>query len=381
MTRIAHIANMYGPKSGGLKTAMRELSNEYALRGHEILLVVPGAKNDYLRVGNIRTITVAAPRIPFSGGYRIILNTRAVMGILKDFEPDVLEVSDRTTLLRVARWARRREIPTVFFAHERVDGVVRAFGNFIPYKDFLIRRWNSFTSKSVDRIVATTNFAAGEFIELGMEINNSHSSKLVSIPLGVDLEAFDPSNRFSTSESVTNLQEQFIFACTRLSKEKDPFFLIEIARSLSNLGLDIPLIIAGSGPLEKKMARVIDEENLNVVLLGFVADKEFLGNLMSRATCFLAVGPIETFGLAALESLASGTPVICRSEAAISEIICRNSGSAISRNTQLWCERILDFTYIDRETLRSHARARAEVFSWERSADMLLDLYALEASA
>jgi alpha-1,6-mannosyltransferase len=360
---------------------MRELSNEYAQRGHEILLVVPGAKNDYLRVGNIRTITVAAPRIPFSGGYRIILNTRAVMGILKDFEPDVLEVSDRTTLLRVARWARRREIPTVFFAHERVDGVVRAFGNFIPYKDFLIRRWNSFTSKSVDRIVATTNFAAGEFIELGMEINNSHSSKLVSIPLGVDLEAFDPSNRFSTSESVTNLPDQFIFACTRLSKEKDPFFLIEIARSLSNLGLDIPLIIAGSGPLEKKIARVIDEENLNVVLLGFVADKEFLGKLMSRATCFLAVGPIETFGLAALESLASGTPVICRSEAAISEIICRNSGSAISRNTQLWCERILDFAYINRETLRSHARARAEVFSWERSADMLLDLYALEASA
>jgi alpha-1,6-mannosyltransferase len=180
---------------------------------------------------------------------------------------------------------------------------------------------------------------------------------------------------------MANLPEQFIFACTRLSKEKDPFFLIEIARSLSDRDLDIPLIIVGSGPLEKKIARVIEEENLNVVLLGFVADKEFLGNLMSRATCFLAVGPIETFGLAALESLASGTPVICRSEAAISEIICRNSGSAISRSAQMWCERILDFVYIDRETLRSHARARAEVFSWERSADMLLDLYALEASA
>jgi alpha-1,6-mannosyltransferase len=381
MTRIAHIANMYGPKSGGLKTAMRELSNEYAQRGHEILLVVPGAKNDYSRVGNIRTITVAAPRIPLSGGYRIILNTRAVIGILKDFEPDVLEVSDRTTLLRVARWARRREIPTVFFAHERVDGVVRAFGSFIPYKDFLIRRWNLFTSKSVDRIVATTNFAAGEFIELGMEINNTYSSKLVSIPLGVDLEAFDPSNRFSTTERITNLPEQFIFACTRLSKEKDPFFLLEIARLLSEQGVDIPLIIAGSGPLEKKIARAIDEENLNVVLLGFVADKEFLGKLMSSATCFLAVGPIETFGLAALESLASGTPVICRSEAAISEIICRNSGSAISRNAAMWCDRIVDFVYINRETLRSHARARAEVFSWERSADMLLDLYALEASA
>ena len=378
MTRIAHIANMYGPKSGGLKTAMRELSNEYALRGHQVLLVVPGAKNEYSKTGEITTISVAAPRIPLSGGYRIILNTGAVIDILKNFDPEVLEVSDRTTLLHVARWARRREIPTVFFAHERIDGVVRAFGKLIPFKNFLTRRWNIFTAKSVDRIVATTNFAAGEFVDLGMQISNTYSSHLVSIPLGVDLEVFDPSNRYPENDLYGNLPGQFLLACTRLSKEKDPLFILEIARSLADFGIDTPIVIAGSGPLEKKIAQIIDSEDLNVILLGFVADKDFLATLMSQASIFLAVGPIETFGLAALESLASGTPVICRQEAAISEIICLKSGSALPRNAVQWRNQIIDFLRLDRESIRSHARARAETFSWERSADMLLDLYDLE---
>jgi alpha-1,6-mannosyltransferase len=381
MTRIAHIANMYGPKSGGLKTAMRELSNEYALRGHEVLLVVPGAKNEYSMSGQVTTISVAAPRIPFSGGYRIILDTGAVIDILKNFDPEVLEVSDRTTLLRVARWARRREIPTVFFAHERVDGVVKAFGKLIPFKGFLTRRWNIFTAKSVDRIVATTNFAAGEFVDLGMQISNTYSSHLVSIPLGVDLEVFDPSNRYPENDLYGNLPEQFLLACTRLSKEKDPLFILEIARSLADFGIDTPIVIAGSGPLEKKIAQIIDSEDLNVILLGFVADKDFLATLMSQASIFLAVGPIETFGLAALESLASGTPVICRQEAAISEIICLKSGSALPRNAVQWRNQIIDFLRHDRESIRSHARARAETFSWERSANMLLDLYDLERIA
>jgi alpha-1,6-mannosyltransferase len=133
--------------------------------------------------------------------------------------------------------------------------------------------------------------------------------------------------------------------------------------------------------MEKRITRIIESEELNVILLGFVADKEFLAKLMSQASAFLAVGPIETFGLAALESLASGTPVICRQEAAISEIISLKSGSALPRNAAQWRDQIIDFLHLDRESVRSHARARAETFSWERSADMLLDLYELERIA
>ncbi len=371
MTRIAHIANMYGPKSGGLKTTMRALATEYAAQGDEVLLIVPGRRDAYERVGRVVTVAVAALPIPFSGGYRIILNTPRVIKTLKDFGVERLEVSDRTTLLRVARWARRESVPTIFFAHERLDGVIRAFGRFLPFKTKFIRKWNHITLKSFDHIVATTEYASKEFVDLGLELNHS---ALVTIPLGVDLDLFHPEVRHRPIPLTQNIPQRYIFACTRLSKEKDPLFLLEIARYLSRSRPDIPIVIAGSGPMERKIQQIVSSEKLNVILLGFVGDKDILARLMSNADAFLAVGPIETFGLAALEALASGTPVICRSEAAISEIITDNSGAHRPRSAELWSETVQQFSTIHRDVLRARCRARAEEFSWKKTADQLLAL-------
>lgn len=371
MTRIAHIANMYGPKSGGLKTTMRALATEYAAQGDEVLLIVPGRRDAYERVGRVVTVAVAALPIPFSGGYRIILNTPRVIKTLKDFGVERLEVSDRTTLLRVARWARRESVPTIFFAHERLDGVIRAFGRFLPFKTKFIRKWNHITLNSFDHVVATTEYASKEFVDLGLELNRS---ALVTIPLGVDLDLFHPEVRHLPIPIVQDIPQRYIFACTRLSKEKDPLFLLEIARYLSRSRPDIPIVIAGSGPMERKIQQIVSSEKLNVILLGFVGDKEILARLMSNADAFLAVGPIETFGLAALEALASGTPVICRSEAAISEIITDNSGAHRPRSAELWSETVQQFSTIHRDVLRARCRARAEEFSWKKTADQLLAL-------
>ena len=374
MTRIAHIANLYGPKSGGLRTTMDELSAEYARQGNSVLLVIPGKNYSSESTGLVTRVTIAAPIIPFSGGYRIILKTNKVIEQLEKFGPDVIEISDRTTLLRVARWAGRHDLPTTFFAHERVDGVVKSFAGFLPFQKSLVRQWNRITRDSVGRIVATTNFAAQEFLQLGLKVEGEAGSKLVSVPLGVNLEKFDSNYSRLLTEDI-ELPDNYILACTRLSKEKDPFFLLEIAREIKKRKLEIPLLIAGSGPLEKKMLSVIESEGLDVSLLGFITDKASLSQIMAGATSFLAVGPIETFGLAALETLASGTPVICRAEAAISEIISADSGRALPRSASQWVDAITDFELGDRDEVRSFARKRAEEFTWQETADQLLNFY------
>ena len=42
--KIIHIANFYGPKSGGIKTTLHNLGTEYRKVGHDFIYVVPGKK-------------------------------------------------------------------------------------------------------------------------------------------------------------------------------------------------------------------------------------------------------------------------------------------------------------------------------------------------
>lgn len=370
--RIAHIANMYGPKSGGLRTTVDALASQYEILGHQVLTVVPGKDYSAKQAGDWTQITVPGVVVPLSGGYRIILRRKLVKNELRRFNPDVLELSDRTTLLKVARWARNRGIQTSFFAHERLDGVINAFAPALPWKNTLIQHWNRKTLNSVDCIVATTDFAAHEFRELLADDAN-FANRLVKVPLGVDLNRFQ-SVATDVSNSVDEVSD-YILACTRFSKEKDPEFLIDIAREMKSAGTKCRMVLAGDGPLRVGLEQQVAAEQLPIEFLGFITDKAKLANLMAGASCFLAVGPIETFGLAALESLACGTYVLCRDSSAISEVISPACGSTLPRDAKLWSQKIQSVLNMDPATVSNHARLRAEEFSWDKCASNMLKIH------
>ena len=375
--RIAHIANMYGPKSGGLRTTVDALASQYEILGHQVLTVVPGKSYQTVSFGNWTQITVPGVVVPFSGGYRIILRRNLVRSELVKFNPDVLELSDRTTLLKIARWARDRGIQTSFFAHERLDGVINAFAPNLPWKSKLIKYWNSKTLNSVDCVVATTDFAAHEFREL-LEHDRNFESRLVKVPLGVDLLRFQ--SIVATGANEENYQaSQYVLACTRFSKEKDPEFLLDIARELKSANVNCRLVLAGDGPLRAGLESQAATEKLPIEFLGFVSDKARLANLMAHASCFLAVGPIETFGLAALESLACGTYVLCRDSSAISEVISPTCGGALARDAKLWSQEIKSVLDMDPAQVSSRARLRAEEFGWDKCASNMLKIHSRAA--
>ena len=73
--RVVQVANFYGPRSGGLRTAIDRLGAEYRTLGHEVFLLVPGPHADRIRLhtGVVR-ITLPAKLIPFTGGYRAVMS-------------------------------------------------------------------------------------------------------------------------------------------------------------------------------------------------------------------------------------------------------------------------------------------------------------------
>ena len=61
---------------------------------------------------------------------------------------------------------------------------------------------------------------------------------------------------------------------------------------------------------------------------GFLPGRAELAALLASADVVIAPGPAETFGLAALEALACGTPVVVSAESALPEVVGRRPGPA-----------------------------------------------------
>ena len=122
--RIVRLANFVAPHSGGLRTCLRELGAGYLAAGHEPVLVIPGERDSDEQTAQGRVITLRGPRIPFTGGYRVLLRQRRVAALLGELRPDTLEVSDRTTLRWTGRWAREHGVPAVMISHESLTALI-----------------------------------------------------------------------------------------------------------------------------------------------------------------------------------------------------------------------------------------------------------------
>ena len=94
----------------------------------------------------------------------------------------------------------------------------------------------------------------------------------------------------------------------------------------------------------------------------------------------LAPGPLETFCLAALEALASGTPVVASASSAVREVIGIDEGvastGAIADNTPSHfadaVQRVLLTPLRERQAA---CRARARQFPWSSTIDQMLALH------
>jgi alpha-1,6-mannosyltransferase len=361
--RVVQVANFYGPRSGGLRTAVDRLGAEYRAAGHDVFLVVPGptSSRTRLRTGVVR-ITVPARLIPFTGGYRAVI-PGPVTALLETLGPDAIEVSDRLTLRSLGKWGRRHGVTTVMISHERLD---RLAAQLLPrraarrFADFANRR----TAADYDTVVCTIRFAREEFDRIA-------APNTVTVPLGVDLETFHPRRHSAVVRRRWVTRDQILLVhCGRLSVEKRADRSIDAVAALRDAGHDVRLIVVGEGPLRERLER--QASSLPINFTGFISNRRTVAGLLASADVALAPGPHETFGLAALESLACGTPAVVSRTSALTEIVNHESGACADKDPTSIARAVATIVGRPEDDRRTGARRRAEEFTWPRAAAGML---------
>ncbi|MGH9379870.1 MAG: glycosyltransferase [Thermoanaerobaculia bacterium] len=159
-----------------------------------------------------------------------------------------------------------------------------------------LQRWDVATADRVDLYLANSHFVADR-------IRRYYGRAAEVVPPPVDIEFF--------TSNYTAAREPFALAVSALVPYKRLDLAIEACGELG-----IELRIVGTGP-EHDRLRALGGDGAR--LLGQVGPEE-LRDLYRRAFCFVQPG-VEDFGIAAVEALACGLPVVARGEGGVRDIV------------------------------------------------------------
>mgnify|MGYP001200702464 FL=1 len=157
-----------------------------------------------------------------------------------------------------------------------------------------LRKWDYISSVRVDKFIANSSFTAKRIKKYW-----GRESEIIHPPVNT--------NYFLPNDN----REDFYLSVSRLVPNKRVDLLVKAFNKI-----DLPLIIIGEGPEKKDLQKIA---NKNIKFLGFKKDVE-IKKLMENCRAFLYAG-IEDFGIAPVEAMAAGAPIIAYGKAGILDTV------------------------------------------------------------
>jgi glycosyltransferase involved in cell wall biosynthesis len=192
------------------------------------------------------------------------------------------------------------------------------------------------------------------------------------IPNGVDLERFKPAETPSESETLR------LLTVGRLSVTKRVDILIETVRILHEAGCKVHFTIVGGGAMQQKLRQTVKESKLdNVIEITGRIDTEAMPRIYRDNDILISASLQEGMSNAMLEALGSGLPIITTPCEGVDELIADNGivvGQANAEEIAKAIEKLAHDSQT-RKQMSLTARKRAEMFTWNRSAEQYLNLY------
>ncbi len=377
--KICDITQAYAPTGGGIRTYLHE--KQRFIRDcteHEYLLIVPGAKDSASCEGRLSTVTIAGPMIPKCQPYRFLLRLDKVLAVLAKHRPDVIELGTGYALPLAVLLHRRRH-PCVFIGFYHTDYpsayieplVARLLGKQTArHAKRLAESYVRFIHRQCD--VTVTSSAALQY-----KLRLLGVPSVERIPLGVDLELFNPGKRDNNLRRRLGIADDdlMLINAGRLDAEKRIDLLMQAFERLPATS-KAHLVFVGEGPLKQTVQqRASNHPRLH--LLPFQDERGMLARLLASADIYVTAGPFETFALSVLEAQASGLPVVGVRAGALIERVPKSTGLlAPVDSADDFARHIEELSMNGYRRKGQNARQLVErEFSWQRTFTDMIGLY------
>jgi glycosyltransferase involved in cell wall biosynthesis len=244
------------------------------------------------------------------------------------------------------------------------------------------RRMIAAAAQRADIIVTGSHDAAD-----GLRERFRLSGEIVVVHHGVDHARFAPAGAGSVDEAADllalakhGITRPYIAFASTIEPRKDVPTLVRAFARIAGAHPDVQLVVAGGdgwGVAEARDAIAASGVATRILRPGYLEDAT-LAALFRRAEAIAYPSLVEGFGMPALEALASGTPLVTTSGSSLDEIVGDAALLVPPADPEALARALA--TILDDPSVATRLRAagpeRAATFTWERSVDAHVEIYA-----
>ena len=310
------------PTYGGSGVIATELGKALALKGHQIHFIsyaIPFRLPDF--VENIFFHEVEMSNYPLFEFPLYSLALASKMSEVAKYEKlDLLHVHYAIPHAVSAYLAKQilkdsKDLKIVTTLHGTDITLIGLEPSFLPLVKFSIEQSDSVT-------------AVSRFLKEKTSTNYSIEKEIDVIPNFVDTDLYKPDNACSFRKHVAPRGEKILIHTSNFRPVKR---VPDTIRIFEKVHKEIPskLLLVGDGPDRSECERLCRELNL-CEHIKFLGKQEALVELLNAADIFLIPSQSESFGLAALEAMACGLPVVASSVGGLPELVKHNETGFIA---------------------------------------------------
>lgn len=329
--RILMLSDVYFPRVNGVSTSIQTFRQDLLALGAEVTLLAPQYPQGHdasTEPGVTRIPSRAVPRDPEDR----LMHWSALQRWAADIRAEDVDVIHIQTPFIAhylgRRLARRLGAPLVETYHTYFEHYLHHYVPALPaaLTKALARRVTVSQCHDVQTVISPSRQMADALLAYGVR------TPIEILPTGLPATCFAGADgsRFRQSQGIA-LDRPLALFVGRVAHEKNIDFLVRMAVRLREKIPEVLLVIAGEGPAEAHLRRMVAELGLqsSVHFVGYLERASTLLDCYRAADVFVFASRTETQGLVLLEAMAQGTPVVSTAVMGTADVLAGVKGALV----------------------------------------------------
>ncbi len=375
MLRIGQFTDTFLPITDGVGRVALSYAETLSRMGHQVTVVSPMYDTGFRGGYPFELVDFQAMKVPTMNQYKtgeapMDAHYRARMRMI---QLDILHAhAPFTAGSEALRLSVLRKIPLVGTFHSRY------------YDDFFKATKSEKMAKLGVKFVVDFYERCDEVWAVGHQTADilysyGYRGDIEVMPNGVTL-------REAKADAVSEIERRYglgdlpmLLFVGQMNFKKNIRRLLEACAALRRAGVEFRLLLAGQGPDEKDIARLIGDLNLKgcAYMTGHVTDSALLDALYARATLFLFPSLYDMAPMVVREAAVMGTPSVMVRGSASAEIVRDGENGLLCDDDSDALSHVIESALRDRERLDRIGQCAKETIPvpWERVMEKSVERY------